>query len=325
MQKTDELFMRRCLQLAANGFQNTAPNPMVGAVIVHDGRIIGEGYHVRCGEGHAEVNAFASVRKADEHLLHESTIYVSLEPCAHYGKTPPCANLIVSKGVKRCVVGCIDPFAKVQGRGVEIMRKAGIEVTVGVLESECRSLNKYFFTYHEHHRPFITLKWAQSKDGFIAYKNQAPDHQLRISNDFTQALCHKRRAEHQAIVVGRNTVISDNPSLTTRLWKGRNPLRCVLGNPENLEKMKMDDGSNYELLKPESNTLFASSIDDLLKKLYDMGIQSLLVEGGRRLLQSFIDRNLWDEAYIETGDIILKEGVPAPIIPSTSNQPVFNF
>jgi len=287
---------------------------MVGAVIVHDGRIIGEGYHVRCGEGHAEVNAFASVAPSDECLLPESTIYVSLEPCSHYGKTPPCANLIVSKGVRRCVVGCVDPFAKVQGRGIEILRNAGIDVRVGVLERECLELNKRFITFHKYHRPFITLKWAQSRDGFIGYKEQTPDHVLHISNDMTQTICHKRRAEHQAILVGRKTVISDNPSLTVRLWYGKNPLRCVLGDEQKMASMKMADGSEYELLKKDSGTLFASSIDDLLGKLYERGIQSLLVEGGQQVLQSFIDRGLWDEAYVETGDVVVNDGVKGPVV-----------
>ncbi len=314
MESVHEKYMRRCLQLAANGFYNAPPNPMVGALVVYADRIIGEGYHVRCGGPHAEVNAFASVRPEDEHLLGESTIYVSLEPCAHFGKTPPCANLIVSKGVKRCVVGCIDPFAKVQGRGVEILRSAGIEVIVGVLEDECRALNKRFFTFHEHHRPFITLKWAETKDGYIGYKDQSPDHQLHISNSFTQLICHKRRSEHEAILVGRKTVEADDPNLTSRLWYGRNPLRCVLGSPDKLAQMKRTDGSDYELLQTDSGTLFAGSIDELLAKLYERGIQSLLVEGGRQVLQAFIDRSLWDEAYVERGDMEIGEGIKSPNI-----------
>ena len=190
-------YMRRCIQLAQNGLLTCRPNPMVGAVIVHDGHIIGEGYHIRAGEGHAEVNAFASVRTEDEPLLPESTMYVSLEPCAHYGKTPPCAELIIRKGVRRVVVGCVDPFARVQGRGIQMLRDAGIEVTVGVLEDECRELNKRFFTFHEHHRPYILLKWAQTADGFI------DDHfrPVKISTPFTQMLVHKLRAESDAILV----------------------------------------------------------------------------------------------------------------------------
>ena len=198
----DEKYMRRCIQLAKNGMQNAKPNPMVGAVIVSaDGRIIGEGYHVRCGEGHAEVNAFASVMPADEHLISESTIYVSLEPCSHYGKTPPCADLIIKKGVRRVVVGCIDEFAKVQGRGIQKIREAGIEVKVGVLEAECKALNRRFFTFHREKRPYIILKWAQTSNGFM------DDHfkPIQISNDYTKMISHKLRAEEDAILVGRVT------------------------------------------------------------------------------------------------------------------------
>ena len=197
----DKKYMRRCLQLAQNGQQNAKPNPMVGAVIVADGRIIGEGYHVRCGQGHAEVNAFASVSAEDERLLPEATIYVSLEPCSHYGKTPPCADLIVKKGVKRAVVGCIDEFAEVQGRGIRKLRDAGIEVTVGVLEEECKALNRRFFTFHRLSRPYIILKWAQTANGFIDDNGKA----LAISTPFTQMLSHKLRAEEDAILVGRVT------------------------------------------------------------------------------------------------------------------------
>ena len=271
----DEQMMRRCIQLAKNGQKNATPNPMVGAVIVApDGRIIGEGYHVRCGEGHAEVNAFASVKAEHEPLLSQSTIYVSLEPCAHYGKTPPCADLIVSKGVKRCVVGCVDPFAKVQGRGIEKLRQAGIEVTVGVQEAECQALNKRFFTFHKLHRPFITLKWAQTRDGVIGTENS----QLIISNPYTQMLCHKRRAEHQAILVGSHTMETDRPSLTVRAWVGDHPKKFVLSRKN-------------------------GGIESVLKTMYEEGIQSLLVEGGRETLQSFIDSGYWDEAKVEIGSL----------------------
>lgn len=288
--KTDEKYMMRCLQLARNGRQNAQPNPMVGAVIVHEGRIIGEGYHVRCGEGHAEVNACASVRPEDEKLLRESTIYVSLEPCSHYGKTPPCADLLVRKGFKRCVIGCQDPFAKVRGRGIQKLRDAGIEVTVGVLEAACRDLNKCFMTFHGQHRPYVTLKWAQSADGFI---------DGHISNTYTQMLCHKRRAEHQAILVGRRTFEVDHPSLTTREWYGPSPRRYVV--------------SSRSLVLPEGFTLLQTNdVSDMLSRLYADGIQSVLVEGGARLLQSFIDSGLWDEAYVEVGDTCLHGTVEAP-------------
>lgn len=287
---TDEKYMRRCIQLAKNGEKNAQPNPMVGAVIVHEGKIIGEGYHIRCGEGHAEVNACSSVKKEDEHLLKDSTIYVSLEPCSHYGKTPPCADLLISKGFKRCVIGCQDPFAKVQGRGIQKLRDSGIEVVVGVLESECKSLNKRFMTYHGKKRPYITLKWAESADGYIDGK---------ISNTYTQMLCHKRRAEHQAILVGRKTFEIDKPSLTTREWVGRSPKRYV--------------ASSQPLSLPEGFQLIQStSVDNILNQLYEDGIQTLLVEGGAKLLQSFIDSGMWDECYVEKGDTDIHGQVKAP-------------
>jgi len=268
----DVKYMRRCIDLALCGKYHAAPNPMVGAVIVApDGRIIGEGYHVRCGEGHAEVNAFASVKPEDEHLLSESTIYVSLEPCAHYGKTPPCADLIVRKHIKRCVVGCIDPFAKVQGRGIEILRTAGISVTVGVLEKECQWLNRRFFTYHQKHRPYITLKWAQTADQVIGVS----DDRLLISNSHTQMLCHKLRSESHAILVGRGTAEADQPSLNVRCWSGPSPRIFILSHA-------------------------TGTIETLLRQMYDEGIQTLLVEGGSTTLQSFIDFGLWDEAHVET-------------------------
>lgn len=244
----DERYMRRCIQLAAGGQQNAKPNPMVGAVIVSaDGRIIGEGYHVHCGEGHAEVNAFASVRSEDEPLLGESTIYVSLEPCSHYGKTPPCADLIIKKGVRRVVVGCIDEFAEVQGRGIRKLREAGIEVEVGVLEAECRELNRRFFTFHREQRPYIILKWAQTANGFIDNQLEA----LQISSEFTRMLSHKLRAEEDAILVGRVTDEREHPQLTVRDWTGENPKRLIIDHAHPLN----------------------------LASLHAHGVQSLIVEG----------------------------------------------
>ena len=290
--KTDEMYMRRCLQLAQNGMLNAQPNPMVGAVIVYNGRIIGEGYHVRCGEGHAEVNACASVKPEDEGFLKESTIYVSLEPCSHYGKTPPCADLLISKGFKRCVIGCQDPFAKVQGRGIQKLRDAGMEVKVGVLEDECKALNKRFMTFHGHQRPFVTLKWAESADGFI---------DGHISNKYTQMICHKRRAEHQAILIGRKTFEVDQPSLTTREWIGQSPKRYVV--------------SSQPLTLPEGFHLIQSTdIHTILTALYQEGIQTVLVEGGAEVLQSFIDSGEWDECYIEKGTSTLHGKVKAPVL-----------
>ncbi len=289
---TDEKYMRRCIQLARNGRKNAQPNPMVGAVIVHDDRIIGEGYHVRCGEGHAEVNACASVKKEDEHLLRESTIYVSLEPCSHYGKTPPCADLLVSKGFKRCVIGCQDPFAKVQGRGIQKLREAGIDVSVGVLEEECKALNQRFMTFHGKQRPFVTLKWAESEDGFI---------DGHISNTYTQMVCHKRRAEHQAILVGRKTWEADKPSLTVREWYGSSPKRYVVSS----QSLTLPDG--FHLIQ-------TTRVEGILKRLYEDGIQTVLVEGGAELLQSFIDSGEWDECYVEKSDLTLCGRVKAPVL-----------
>ena len=282
----DKKYMRRCLQLAANGIQGARPNPMVGAVIVASGRIIGEGYHVRCGEGHAEVNAFAAVRPEDEPLLKDATIYVSLEPCSHYGKTPPCADLIIKKGVRRVVVGCIDPFAEVQGRGVKKLQDAGIEVTVGVLEKECQWLNRRFFTYHREHRPYIILKWAQTANGFIDDNG----HALLISNEQTQMLGHQLRAEEDAILVGHTTDVRERPQLTVRHWHGPNPKRVVLTHDRPLPQL-MDD-------------------------LYQHGIQSLIVEGGRQTHESFIAAGLWDEIRVETAPVTVSGGTPAPQLPA---------
>ena len=283
----DEKFMRRCIQLAKNGQQNAKPNPMVGAVIVHNGRIIGEGYHVRCGQGHAEVNAFASVKAENEALLPESTIYVSLEPCSHYGKTPPCADLIINKGVRRVVVGCIDEFAEVQGRGIKKIREAGIEVEVGVLEEECKALNRRFFTFHREKRPYITLKWAQTANGFI------DDHHkpLKISTDFTKMLSHKLRAEEDAILVGRITDEREHPQLNVREWYGQDPKRLVIDRTHPLN----------------------------IDSLYAQNIQSLIVEGGAETLRTFLIQGLWDEIRVETNTALtVTDGTRAPIIPANA-------
>ncbi len=288
-QKTDEKFMRRCLQLAANGIQGARPNPMVGAVIVAGGRNIGEGYHVRCGEGHAEVNAFASVRAEDEPLLKEATIYVSLEPCSHYGKTPPCADLIIKKGVRRVVVGTIDPFAEVQGRGIRKLREAGIEVTVGVLEAECQWLNRRFFTYHREHRPYIILKWAQTANGYIDDNGQA----LQISNEHTQMMSHQLRAEEDAILVGHTTHDREHPQLTVRHWHGPDPKRIVLTHNRPLPQ--------------------------LIGELYQQGIQSLIVEGGRQTHEAFMAAGLWDEIRVETNNrLTVSDGTASPQLPASA-------
>ena len=285
MMNEDEKYMHRCLQLAQNGQQNAKPNPMVGAVIVAQGRIIGEGYHVRCGQGHAEVNAFASVSVEDEKLLGEATMYVSLEPCSHHGKTPPCADLIIKKGVKRVVVGCVDEFAEVQGRGIRKLRDAGIEVTVGVLEDECKALNRRFFTFHRLQRPYIILKWAQTANGFMDDHGQA----LAISSPFTQMLSHKLRAEEDAILVGRVTEEREHPQLTVRQWVGPNPKRLVIDHQHPLN----------------------------LESLHAHNIQSLIVEGGRKTLDAFLAQGLWDEIRVETNlGLTVMGGTRVPHLPA---------
>lgn len=296
----DQFYMRRCLQLARNGMQNAKPNPMVGAVIVSgDDRIIGEGYHQRCGSGHAEVNAFASVTPQDERLLPHSTIYVSLEPCAHFGRTPPCADLIISKGVRRCVVGCVDPFAKVKGRGIKKLRDAGIEVTVGVLEEECLRLNKRFITFNSKLRPYVILKWCQSADGFL----DCGFRPTMISNSFTQMLSHKLRAENDAILVGRITAERDTPRLDTRRWSGRNPLRIVL--------------SRAQPFSPETD-FSRPVIPQLMDYLYNKGVQSLIVEGGAETHRRFIEAGVWDELRVETSPLRTGGGTPAPPLPANA-------
>lgn len=297
--------MRRCIQLAKCGEMGAPPNPMVGAVIVHDNKIIGEGYHRRCGGPHAEVNAIRSVR--DESLLRDSTIYVSLEPCSHYGKTPPCADLIIEKQIPRVVVGCMDPFAKVNGQGIQKLIDAGVEVKVGVLEKECLELNKRFITFHQQHRPWVTLKWAQSEDGFMDAIRQPGEEPVKFSSNFTQTLVHRMRAMHQAIMVGTHTVLMDNPTLTTRLWDGPNPLRVTIDRNGVLPE-------SVHLKDPAVPTVIYENGDlrQILQDLYKRGIQSLMVEGGARLLQHFIDAGLWDEARIEIAPLHLGEGVPAP-------------
>ena len=294
----DIKYMRRCIQLARCGEAGAAPNPMVGAVVVCDGRIIGEGFHRKCGGPHAEVNAIGSVK--ERHLLSRSTIYVSLEPCSHYGKTPPCTEHIISSDIRRVVVGCTDPFAKVNGQGIKRLQEAGCEVLVGVLEEECRELNRRFFTFHEKHRPWIMLKWAQSKDGYINGK---------FSNVLTQTLVHRLRARSGAILVGTRTAILDNPSLTTRFWSGPNPLRLTIDRHDTLPPtLHLKDGSTPTVIYTHE------SIEEILADLYTRGIQSLIVEGGAKLLQSFIDAGLWDEARIETAPFLLGDGVKAPVL-----------
>lgn len=333
----DEKFMARCIQLARCGRGHAAPNPMVGAVIVCDGRIIGEGYHIRCGEAHAEVNAVCSVRPEDEPLLRQSTIYVSLEPCSHYGKTPPCADLIISCGIPRVVVGCVDPFSEVSGRGIRKLRDAGIDVTVGVLEQECLELNRRFIINHTEKRPYVILKWAQSVDGFID-RNRASseDSPVVFSNAHTSMLVHRQRAGVQAIMVGRRTALLDNPSLTARHWPGESPLRVVIDRELSLPKtLRLFDGTVSTLVftacedcphrvgvKYVTLDFTRPILPQLLAELYARRIQSVLVEGGTTLIQGFIDAQAWDEAHVEIAPIVLGDGVQAPRLPMHLNKEV---
>lgn len=320
----EEKYMRRSIQLALNGLCNSAPNPMVGAVIVCDGKIIGEGYHIHCGEAHAEVNAIRSVK--DTSLLKRSTIYVTLEPCSHYGKTPPCADLIIEKEIPRIVIGCQDPFSKVAGRGIQKLKDAGREVIVGVLEQECKYLIRRFITFHTQHRPYITLKWAESADKFIDVC-RTEGHPVILSSPLTSMLVHKKRAEHNAIMVGTHTAKLDNPSLNVRHWQGRSPVRIVIDRTLTLPSdLHLFDGSTPTLVftevaqEPKTNIEYLT-IDfqqdillPILAILYARGLQSLLVEGGSMLLQSFINTGLWDEIFVEETPISLHSGVKSPEI-----------
>lgn len=326
MENQHEIFMNRCLQLAKLGERRVAPNPMVGSVVVHRGSIIGEGYHQQYGGPHAEVHAIASV--ADESLLADATLYVNLEPCAHQGKTPPCADLIIHKGIPRVVVGTVDPYAEVAGRGIERMRAAGIEVEVGVLEPACYELNRRFFTFHRKHRPYIILKWAQTADGFVDTErgNEALGQPTWITNEMARIAVHKQRATEQAIFIGTETALRDNPSLTLRDWYGEQPLRVIPDRQQRLPHTLhvFDEKAPTLLLAPETIPGKAQltqvrleregdAISLLLKQLYSSGIQSVIVEGGPSMLQSFIDAGLWDEAHVYTGQLTFETGIKAPV------------
>ncbi|HRN42271.1 MAG TPA: bifunctional diaminohydroxyphosphoribosylaminopyrimidine deaminase/5-amino-6-(5-phosphoribosylamino)uracil reductase RibD [Vicingus sp.] len=326
----DEKYLLRCLELAKNGLGNVAPNPMVGCVIVFDGKIIGEGYHQEYGKAHAEVNAIHSVK--DKSLLKRSTLYVNLEPCAHFGKTPPCANLIVEHHIPRVVIGCVDSFSEVSGKGIEKLKNAGIDVSVGVLEKESLELNKRFFTFHNKKRPYIILKWAETKDGFIDVQriNEiAGQTHIEIDNWITsplsKQLVHKWRSEEAAIMVGTNTALNDNPQLNVREWKGENPTRVVVDLHDRLpQNLYVFDKSIPTLVfsltkqEQENNLTFVKINDskylikEILDELYKRNIQSIIIEGGATLLQSFIDLNLWDEARIFVGNRKFTTGLKAP-------------
>ena len=319
---SDEIFMRRCIELARAGIGRVSPNPMVGSVIVHKDTIIGEGYHHEYGKAHAEVNAIDSVR--DKSLLKESILYVNLEPCSHYGKTPPCADRIILEGIPRVVIGTMDPFSEVNGRGIEKLRNAGVEVIVGVLEKECSELNKVFFTFHEKKRPFIILKWAETADGFIARKDFSSKW---ISNEYSRMLVHQWRSEIDAVMVGANTTLHDNPSLTVRETKGRNPIRITMLRDGNLpEDFHLLDGEARTIIFTENKNISHPNVEyvpvefngnlpeQMLAYLYSQNIQSVLIEGGANLLSQFIAKKLWDEARFFKAHVRFEEGIPAPIL-----------
>lgn len=325
--------MRRCLELAKNGLGTTYPNPMVGSVIVCDDKIIGEGWHKKSGEPHAEVNAVNSVR--DKSLLKRSTIYVSLEPCSHFGKTPPCCDLIIENKIPNVVVGTVDSNVKVAGNGIRKLIEAGATVTVGLLQNECKELNKRFFTFHEKKRPYVILKWAETLDGFIAPSkilrkalNDNEQKPVWITNQYSRQLVHKWRSEEQAILVGTQTAIDDNPTLDVRNWTGKNPVRIVLDQNNRIPKDShvFDNQVKTIVLSAvpktinEENTIFEkinfkqNLAEQILIVLYKHQIQSVIIEGGAQTLQTFIDENLWDEARVFIGIQNFESGIKAPIL-----------
>lgn len=338
----DEIYMHRCLDLARLGAGSVAPNPMVGAVLVYNDRIIGEGFHQKYGRAHAEPNCIDSVKEEDRNLVRKSTLYVSLEPCAHFGKTPPCADLIIEKKISKVIIGCRDPFIQVNGKGIEKLKAAGIEIELGVLEEEAKELNKRFFTFHTQHRPYVILKWAQTLDSRIANEDYS---RVLISNEYTNRTIHKWRGEEMAIAVGTNTALFDDPELTTRLSPGQNPIRIVIDmnlrlpkslklfntktptiifntSHHNLPLKKIsiselnDIGVGYYQLTED-----ASLVHQMMNALYRMDIQSVLIEGGNYLLQSFIDEGIWDEARVVTNEILsIGSGLPAPVLKNGSLQ-----
>ncbi|MDR1342782.1 MAG: bifunctional diaminohydroxyphosphoribosylaminopyrimidine deaminase/5-amino-6-(5-phosphoribosylamino)uracil reductase RibD [Prevotellaceae bacterium] len=310
---THEKYMRRCLDVARNGFGRVAPNPMVGAALVRGSRIISEGYHRGYGLAHAEVEAIGKVQSKD--LLLGCTLYVSLEPCCHFGKTPPCTELIIASNISRVVVAAADPFPKVNGGGIQRLREAGVEVIVGVLEQEARELNRRFFTFHEKKRPYIILKWAQSADGFIDACRAASEPPAKISGLQAHRLSHKWRTEEQAIMAGANTALMDNPRLTARLWSGKNPIRVVQDRSNGLPR-------TLNVFSEEAPTVVLNGSDarGWMDELYGRGVQSVIVEGGAKLLQRFIEASLWDEARIFTSPCKLLRGVAAPRISGAAQR-----
>ncbi|SFJ34722.1 bifunctional diaminohydroxyphosphoribosylaminopyrimidine deaminase/5-amino-6-(5-phosphoribosylamino)uracil reductase RibD [Olleya namhaensis] len=302
---TDQYYIKRALQIAKNGLGQTRPNPMVGSVIVLNDQIIGEGFTSKYGGNHAEVNAINSV--TDKALLKEATIYVTLEPCSHYGKTPPCSDLIIHHQIPNIVIGCVDDNHEVAGKGIKKLMEAGRNVRVGVLEAECKAHHKRFFTFHNKKRPYIILKWAQSIDGFIAPKTKDEQKPVWITNTYSRQLVHKWRAEEQAILVGTNTVIKDNPTLNVRDWTGQNPVRIVLDRNNLLSDQYAIFNTDAETITFKDHTIKA-----ICDHLHKENINSIIIEGGSKTLQLFIDANLWDEARVFSGKIKFIDGIKAP-------------
>ncbi len=325
---THEKYIKRCIELAKNGFGTTYPNPMVGSVIVYNNQIIGEGWHKKAGEPHAEVNAVQSVK--DKSLLKKATIYVSLEPCSHFGKTPPCCDLIIANKIPNVVVGTLDPNEKVAGNGIKKLIAAGANVTIGILEKECYELNKRFFTFHNKKRPYIILKWAESQDGFLAPEKEINQERkpVWITNTYSRQLVHKWRSEEQAILVGTQTVIDDNPKLNIRDWSGNNPVRVILDQNNRISKESfIFDDSVKTIVFTKSKINFSAEnttfevidfnqniIPQILAVLHQNQIQSIIIEGGLKTLQAFIDQDIWDEARIFIGETTFKKGTKAPAI-----------
>ena len=322
--KTHEHFIEKCITLARKGILYVSPNPMVGCVIVYNDEIIGEGYHQEYGKSHAEVNAIETVK--DKSLLNKSTLYVNLEPCCHHGKTPPCTDLIIKHNFSKVVIGCIDPYSEVSGKGIKKLKDNSIEVVYGVLEEKCKDLNRRFFYFHKYKRPYIILKWAKSKDNYIAPINQ--EKPFWMTSKESKTLVHNWRAEEDAILVGRKTVIADNPSLTVRMCEGKNPIRLVIdkslsiNNNYNIfddhaetlvfNNIKSDIVSNTIYIKTDFNNL----IEEILNELYKRNILSLIVEGGAITINSFIENNLYDEIRLFTTEKVLENGILSPQIPN---------
>ena len=338
---THHIYIRRCIEIAQNALGIARPNPMVGCVIVHNQIIIGEGYTGKYGGPHAEVNAIQSV--TDKSVLQEATLYVTLEPCSHFGKTPPCSDLIIRHKIPRVVIGTIDTHSKVAGKGVLKLQNAGCDVTIGILEDECKKHHKRFFTFHNKKRPYIILKWAQTLDLFIAPEKTIERAPVWITNTYSRQLVHKWRAEEQAILVGNKTVIEDNPRLTIRNWSGTNPIRIlidlsnktpknsaildrtvktiIMTNENKNTAIQNKDMLSYEFIKNEDTI-----IEEICTILHQQEIQSVIIEGGRHTIQSFIDKNLWDEARVFTGSVIFKNGIKAPVLKTNpiSEQKIMN-